>query len=428
MLIKSFFIKKTMKQKIAYIFFILLLYLFLFDPPFYMFRGALRFSNLILASSFIYIIHYWKSIKQIVSFQKRELHLFSILFIFIIIRCALQLEMSFVNKTLMAFLNIFMVLPFLIHFAKKNGFGSEDQIVRAIMITCTIATIITMICIGNSIVQEVVKFQILQMDEEEYLFKNEYRGFGLASKLTSNYGFILGFIAGVGCFYLKRNKWFLFCIPFMIIAGVVNSRTSVIIASEIIIIYLFFSKQKLYAVIIGIVAFMFLNYFESFLELIGVNDRTFDWIMSFQDQVSSVAKTGNIHSSYTANIIFGSHVIWPENIDEWMLGRGYDIFYASGFHSDNGWIRQLNFGGLFYILLFYYIMIFLMRRLVNSHQRVYMLIFLLVFSVVNSKTMSYPGDTLFPLMMLFYFFKIKPAPIKIIKHENINSNYSSPLL
>ena len=46
-----------MKKIIFYITFIILLYLFLFDPPFFMFRGAMRFSNILLVLAFFYVIH-----------------------------------------------------------------------------------------------------------------------------------------------------------------------------------------------------------------------------------------------------------------------------------------------------------------------------------------------------------------------------------
>ncbi len=332
--------------------------------------------------------------------------MFLALFVYIVIRCLLQSEVSYINKTLMAVLNIFFVLPFLIHFAQKNEFGSENQIVRAVMITCTVATIITIVCLSNASVQEYVKFTILQIQEDEYIFRNDYRGFGLASRLTSNYGFILGFVAGMGCFYLKNNRWFLYCIPFLIVASLVNSRTSAIIAFSLITIYLFSSRQKGYALLVGVGACLFFGYFSNIMQLLNVDARTYEWIMSFQEQIADVAESGSMSASVTTSKLFGTMVVWPETVGQWLIGRGYDIFFAhSHLHSDNGWIRQLNYGGIFYLILFYNIFFRLLNRLVRHNNVSYMFAFLIVFSIVNTKTMSFPGDTLFPLMMFFYFFK-----------------------
>ena len=397
----------NMKKVTSYIIFVLLLYLFLFDPPFYMFRGSLRFSNLLLILAFIYNCFYRTFIQRFLLNYKREFFLFLLILLFIILRCIIDGELSYINKTLMSFLNIFMVLPFFFQFANKYGFGSEEQIVKSLMITCTVATTISIICLINPGFQSIVKFDIMQLSSEEYLYNNDYRGFGLASYLTSNYGYILGLVAGMGCFYFNKNRWFLFVIPFMIISGLINSRTSALIATATVVVYLISSRKFAHSILVGFTAFLFLYYFDSLLRLLFVSDRTYEWIMSFEQQMSDVAESGSVYASSVGSQIFGSMVIWPDTFEEWMSGRGYDIFerrLGVG-RSDNGWIRQLNYGGLIYLTLFYTMIIFLLKRMNSFNQRSFVLIFVAVFSIVNTKTMCYPGGTLFALLMFFYFLK-----------------------
>ncbi len=402
-----------MKKILEYILLILVLYLFLFDPPFFMFRGVMRFSNILLVLAFFYVIHHSSEVARFYRIMRKELLMFSFLLIFVVIRSNLEGDMSFINKTLMAYLNIIMVTPALLLFAQKIGYGSEEKFLRALLLVGTIATIITIVCLLNPPIQDYVRNQIVQVSEEDYIYNNDFRGFGIASNYTSNYGFTLGFLSGLGCFYLTHNKWFLYCIPLMIIAGLVNCRTSIIIAAVILIVFLVSAQKKLYAMIVGCLGILLFSYFDTFILIFSLNERTYDWLMSFQHQMMRVATSGDLKASTAGSEIFGSMVIWPESSEQWILGRGYDIFWARGGvgNSDNGWIRQLNYGGIIYLCLFYSIFIYLLRRLRRCKQWSYFFVFLFVFIVTNTKTVAYPSTQLFTIMMLVYYYKVKRPAI-----------------
>lgn len=397
-----------MKKSIYYIIFIILLYLFLFDPPIFMFRENLRFNNFLILSSVLYHIKkpsflnkYWKTLHN-------EVTCFLLILLFVVFRCALEGEMHFITKTMRAFLNMFFVIPFLINYAKSNKFGSEKQVVRALMVTCSIAAIISYICLMNPSFQLYVKDVMIQYSEEDYLYNNEYRGFGIANLMTSNYGYVLGFIAGLGCFYLKENKWFLYCIPLIVFASLINARTSVLITAIVVSIFLIAGKKQGYAFVVLFVGIMFLSYIDTFMDYIQVNDRTNEWIRSFTDQITVTMMTGDVTSSRAGDLLFEKMVFWPDNLEQWILGRGYDIFSnrGGGIKSDNGWIRQLNLGGLFYIALLYGSIIMLFRRLFKNNRYQYMLVFLLTFLIVNTKTSCFPGDSMFGLFFMIYYFQI----------------------
>ncbi len=400
-------------NNIRYIIFFILLYLFLFDPPFFMFRGVMRFSNILLVLSFFYVIFNSSEVARFYRIMRKEVFMFTFLFIFVVIRSSLEGDVSFINKTMMAYLNIIMVTPALLIFAQKIEYGTEEQFIRTLLFVGAIATIITIVCLLNSPFHEYVRNQIVQVSEEDYIYNNDYRGFGIASNYTSNYGFTLGFLCGLGCFYLKQNKWFLYFIPLIIIAGLVNCRTSIIIAAVIIMIFLVSAQKKIYALFVGCIGILLFSYFDTFILIFGLSDRTYDWLISFQQQMMSVVASGDLTASNAGSEIFGHMVIWPETDEQWILGRGYDIFKARGSvgNSDNGWIRQLNYGGIIYLLIFYSIIISLLRRLKRCRQWSYLFVFLLVFVITNTKTTAFPSTQLFVLMMLVYYFYVKRTAI-----------------
>ena len=320
-----------------------------------------------------------------------------------------------------AILNICFVIPFLIKIAKDNGFGSEKQIVRALMITCLIATIITFICLVYPSFQSYVKLEMIRYSVDDYLYNNDYRGFGIANLMTSNYGYVLGFIAGVGCFYLKDNKWFIYCIPLISFAAMINARTGVLITVAVILTFLFSIREKVYAVVVFFLVFLFLLNIDSFMSLIQISDKTSEWIDSFTNQITDAVMTGDVTSSYTGNQLFDEMVVWPDYLEQWLMGRGYDIFsdHGDGIRSDNGWVRQLNFGGLLYISLLYGSLIMLLRRLWKNNNSQYMFVFLLTFIIVNTKTACFPGDSMFLLLFMMYYFHIIRPVERINEHVRL---------
>lgn len=400
-------------NNIRYIIFIILLYLFLFDPPFFMFRGVMRFSNILLVLAFLYVFYNNSEVARFYRIMRKEVFMFTFILLFVVIRSSLEGDMTYVNKTMMAYLNIIMVTPAMLLFAQKIGYGSEEQFLRALLLVGTIATIISIVCLLNPPIQDYVRNQIVQVTEEEYIFNNDYRGFGIASGYTSNYGFTLGFLSGLGCFYLTQNKWFLYCIPLMIISGLVNCRTSFIIATVIIICFFISAQKKMYAIIVGCLGILLFSYFDAFILLFNLSDRTYAWLISFQQEMMDFAASGNLTASYTGSELFGRMIIWPETVEQWIFGRGYDVFKARGGvgNSDNGWIRQLNYGGIMYLLIFYSIVIYMLRRLKLCKQWSYLFVFLLVFVITNTKTTAFPSTQLFTLMMLVYYYKVKRTAI-----------------
>ncbi len=394
-------------KKTSYIIFVIILYLFFFDPPMFGFRGRMAFSILILLGSIILCL-----IKPsvFIVFKKENKTLFRLLFgllLFVVIRSLLGGDISFIVQHILSVSSVFIVIPSFFYFANKNGFGDEKYIVRAVLIVSTIAAFFSIICLLNTPFNQFVRNQLIVYEETDYLYTNDFRGFGIASLLTSNFSFIQGFVAALGCFYLKQNKWFLFCIPIVIFSALINARTGVLISFVGFLIF-FFSKNKtqysvLFAVVLIIIYFSLID----ILLNLGIDERTIDWAISLQDEVGGVLETGSVMGSSTAETLFGRMWIMPEDFSQWIIGRGYSLFRGGmgvG-NSDVGWILQLNYGGLIYITLLYSAIIYMARRLFNIKDYSYMFFFILSFMIINTKTSIYPHDTIFYLMLMIYVLK-----------------------
>jgi len=395
-------------KKSAYIFFIIALYLFLFTPPIYWFTGRLAFSNLFVAVSMIAALLKPGIVK---GFYRQNKKIFTCLFLLLIYTAFRSIfgggDTGFITKHVLAVSSLFLVIPLFFFYAQKNGFCNEKYIVKAVLIVGSVAAVLSMLCLFFPAINQYVKGQMIIYEESDILNTETYRGFGIAAYLTSNYGYIQGFIAALGCWYLKDNRWFLFYIPFIILSALINARTGVLLSVLGIIFSLFSTSKSKYSILIGCISlFLFLNY-KTILTSIGINEKTVDWIFSFGDEISNAFESGSVMESSTADTLLGRMWIMPDNLLQWIFGRGYSLFHGGKGvgNSDVGWILQLNYGGLIYVSMLYSAIIIMIKKLYRSNNKSYMYLFIMVFLIINTKTSIYPHDTVFYLMFMVYALK-----------------------
>ena len=395
-------------KKRRYYLYLIILYLFIYSPDIFFLRGFLNPGNLVLYSSFVYFLIHPKIFKHHIHNFKREFFFFSAILAFVLMRNLGEPNYPFTMQSILAFMKLFVVVPFLMFYAWKNKFYSEAELIKSFLLVGTVASIITTICIIFPQINSYLKDQVIQLEivgVDSAIM--EYRGFGFANSLSSHYGYVQGFIAGLGCFYLKDNKWFLFFIPFVILSALVNARTGVIVVFVGILLSVITTKKS-YAIAIILFALILLPNLEAILSSIGLSEETLVWLLGFQDEIEAVAQSGSLGSSSTAETLFGEMAVLPDGISQWLIGRGYDIFHGGiGINnSDVGWYRQLNYGGLVYISLFYGAVLYILLNLLRHHHFTYMMYFLCVFLVLNTKSSIYPLYTIFSVMMFLYYIYI----------------------
>lgn len=406
------------KRFIEYIVFIGFLYLFLFNPPYSIFRGLFGVGNFIVLASIVFAIAKPRHIRSFISHFKKEYSLLVILFIYVLFRTIVGGERTYLTRHFLGICNFFLVIPMILYYAKSIGLKSEEQIIKSVLVVGTVAAFVSIICLVTPSLNEYVRNNLLRLEADDYLALNTYRGFGYANMLTSDYGFVLGLIAGYGSMYLKDNKFFYFCIPLLLFAAIINARTGALLAIIIISLSVFVKKRLGYGLAIIAPAVLLVSYYDVLFDLIGVDARTVEFSLSLFKEAQDVIQ-GNVEGSYAANELFNNMIVFPPSILEWVVGRGYSIVKGgSAGYSDVGWILQLNYGGLIYITILYLFFLTMIRRLRIHKKRTCMWTMIMYILLINTKSSIFPGYSSFYLLFMFYAIKLLPEYNGIIKQED----------
>lgn len=401
-----------MRVRVIQFLLIVLSYLFVFNPQFIFFRDRWAPANLIvMLASLLMVVKRTVIIFFIKNFRL-EFYILIYMLLYVIFRSIDSDYSSFIVSHILAVLSLFVVVPFFIYYSYI--LGGDKIIIKTLMIIAISASFITLLSIIFPTFGLYVREKIAL---DDYLLFHDYRGFGFASLLTSNYGFVLGFIAGIGSWYLNSYKWFLFFIPIIMLSAIVNARTGAIVAVIGIILKLIFAQKTYYLFLILLFGSITLSNLEGILSFVGIDGQTIAFLLSFQDQISSIFSEGDILASKTASELLVDMWVLPDSFDEWLWGKGYNIFNeAIGERSDVGWIIELNYGGLLYLIPLCLLIIIMCIRLLLCRKRVYMLYFLTVFILINTKSSIYPGYSLFYIMVMIYYIYILDY-----KHQYLNN-------
>ena len=100
-----------------------------------------------------------------------------------------------------------------------------------------------------------------------------------------------------------------------------------------------------------------------------------------------------------------SMVFWPEDLSQWTVGRGVSVFGGEkNMNSDIGYINQINYGGLIYVLLILYLFIVLIKRMLKSKiDKFFIYSFIFISLLLNFKTSFFTNVGIFRLFILIYF-------------------------
>lgn len=386
-----------MKNLCSNALFIILLYVLLFNPPL-TFLGGVNLGYVLIIISLYVILQHNKEWTSYFRFFHKEIMLFSIVATVSVFRSGLMGDYMYIVRHILSILYIAAVIPTILILSKMLRAGTANKIIKGILIASSIAGFFSLLCTIIPSFNEYVKSTIIKYQEEDYLFGNIRRGFGLADGLTSSYAYIQGTIAAFGLYYIKEYKWLLFIIPIIFLSALVNARTGVLI-SFWGFLSLIIAKKRSALILAIIISVGFIYYLENILKSIGLNEFTIAWILDFQDQLDYIA-SGDL-SNGTTNTM-SSMIIWPSGALEWLLGSGVDLFNSPRVHSDIGWFIQLNYGGLLYVLPLYYAFYFMSKRLLKNGKKAFALMFIGAALIVNTKSKIFPTTSFFPFLFLLY--------------------------
>lgn len=192
------------------------------------------------------------------------------------------------------------------------------------------------------------------------------RGYGIASSLFSGYPLIQSWGAFLSLMYGKsKNKYIQFFLIFLSITF--NARTSLfVLAAMILIHYFIFSSMKqiftmLICVALGIGIFVFSGLYNQFADIFDFVLEAF--LITSDFMLGTSFTNGAGHFSGLAD----TFLIWPDNLKEWIVGNGsYMLTGSAKGASDIGFIIQLNYGGIIYLLLLAYPVLHIIKELYNK--------------------------------------------------------------
>lgn len=393
-----------MFKKIVYILF---LYCFLFSPPVAV--GSIRFyfGWLLWPFAIYYVLNKSAVFNRFTKTFRVEFQIMLYLIVYAFVRVLFGGEFSTPIANILALMSLIAVPFFLVFYGKKQNFEINDYI-RYILIAGTLASAISFLCLSNPTLDDLVRNRIIQYREGEVGYESLYRGFGFGSQLTSHYSFVLGMIVALGLFF-KGHKWFFFAIPVTILACFVNARTGVIVGFAGIFVYFLFSGRAAASIVTFAIGILTWVYMESILTALGASDATLRWTGVFMSDMDTMA-AGETQDT-TFGYIWNEMLVAPKDLLWLLVGNGYSLFGGKMteygyFHSDIGFVNQLSFGGLFYVIPLYYLVYYVIRRFYRHKQKALSLFIFITFLITNFKGGFVFNTPAFALTLLIYYLVI----------------------
>lgn len=336
---------------------------------------------------------------------KREMIALLLLFLFSLFRAVLGGDLTIAYTHLIMFLEVFFIpLIFISYLSRKNL--DFDCFIRIILITSAAAAIITTLCLVLPSFGNYVRYSLLYIKQGDYLFDTEYRGFGISDALTSSYGYIQGFCFALGIHYSKNNKWYLFFLPFVFLSTILNARTGVIVTAVGVLIHLLFCKNKvkyLFSFLLVSVALVFI--IPILFNMLNLSNESMVFITSFFDDLTNIYEAYNFTESDTTSNMVESMIFWPEDLSQWIIGRGVSVFGGEkNLNSDIGYINQINYGGLIYVFLILKLFFAIIKRMYKYNvDKFFIYSFIFISLLLNFKTSFFTNVGIFRLFILIYF-------------------------
>lgn len=392
--------KKISFYNIKYFYFLIALYIYLYNPP----LAILPFTPKYFLYSIIPIVLIMKS-KLFYSYLNNIKYIF-ILFCFIIIyslfREVIQSEIVFFYLQISMLIET-TILPICMIIIYKQ-IKPDGDLLNEIILLGTIASLFTLGLILNPALDDFVKYNLLRTTEyTEFVAK---RTFGFAEGLTFSYGTVQGLILAIILLRIGKNSAYYFLVPLFFISILFNSRTGftpVVVALFLSLIINFNVKK----IMIFTVIFFTFYYVYNSTDLVYEYKQTIEWGLDFFIQ-SSDFLSNKSNESNTLTTLFNDMAIFPNSTTEWIFGTGENLFVNINHSSDVGYIIQLYYGGLFYVLLIFLIVsriILNIKKITPSYKTLFIVLIVCIL-LFNIKGNLFSPSGILRTIMLVYIYLI----------------------
>lgn len=264
-----------------------------------------------------------------------------------------------------------------------------------------IASLITLFLIAFPGINEQIK-NLLFMDEQARGL-DENRCYGMALGLTFSYPLVLSVIS-MFLFELKHSMKYRIVFLFLFVFAILfNARVGFVAILAYLLVKVI--QKRSVALVCKIILGGGISVaFIIYSGLYDIYQETFDWGMEFLYMTSDFlfgTTYGPLGSHFSA--LAGRFLIFPESLHDWLIGSG---LYLTK-NSDVGFILQLNYGGLVFLGLIYYLFFHLFVVLEkNMAYKAIPYTLLILFLLANWKGDVLYQSVLFRLVFLLYLYYV----------------------
>lgn len=306
-----------------------------------------------------------------------------------------------INLSLGVFLTPSLIL--ILGYSGRNS----NKIFRLVIISGFVAVAISCICFIFPEINDIIRN--IQFKEDNKISEISYRGFGFSNGLFFYFSIILSVIT---IFSISRieNKAIVFLFFFLFnFVVLINARIG-FLPLMIWVIYKMLHKVKLffYIVIILILFIWGVSWLASYYDdsLLGF---VFKWLLAGIGQITNPLLGTNFDTLGENHFetLGGTMVVYPADYIHWLMGSGINLFgRVVGNNSDVGYVIQLYYGGIIFLMLLIGLIVFMFVRLLKrgtltKNYRCFPYLFMGIVLIANVK-----GDFLVQINngFLFLFF------------------------
>ena len=357
-----------MKRYLIYILSIILLYLYVFAPPFRILPFGIDKPFIIF--SLFYITHNKKWNYLINKFRFEFFSLTLILGWSFFTTIVNGMSFSLVPNDLLLLIEVIPCSYALYLYFSHHEYVKTDEV---ILISAIIGSFITFYLLLNPMQAYFLKTEILKYPEH-LIDRFLYRGYGLSDGLLFSYPVIQGFCLSFLILGLyKRKIYYIFSI-FFIVAILSNSRSG-LVPIFIGLTILLIKNSKAFVKLTFVFILLGLSLFTTiiaFLEDNVILNTAVEWGMSAFNIIGDFI-AGNKAENF--DTLLSDMVIWPDSFLNWIIGNGKYLFTGYNQSTDVGYFLRLNYGGIIYVMLFVILMFYMAIRIFNTNRIMSLVLF-----------------------------------------------------
>ncbi|MDH6166703.1 hypothetical protein M2282_001850 [Variovorax boronicumulans] len=344
---------------------------------------------------------------------KMENALVALIVFLSMLRDGLSGEAVYIDRFLAWWFQAYIFGAVVVYFLVRYRPTGDEDFPRAVYITGVLSACITLILYFSPSLDDYYKS--IQLDPYYELYSNfdlRYRAYGFSENLTFTYGYLLGVFAGYSLLKIEKNIFFILPTVICLAGAALNARIGFISFFIFVLIHLCLggSLKKTVKILGSIFIFCGLFYILN----IDIGEQG-EWVAAFFKEFANFFASNNSSQDRgTFDLIFGSFIVWPDGISEWLFGSGRSLFLDERTNTDLGVFLQLNYAGMFFLLVILIFSAYTSWRIFKIMTRRHWFPYIYTFSIffLNFKGFLFaatPGGRL--LFVLYAYYVIKKSRV-----------------